>query len=156
MECSANYSAISDLDYYQDFGNNGLTANSQSYLYRQGEINYRQTNWNLQAALQSYQLIDQSLNSLDKPYSSLPRINLDYGKQADSGLIYGLNAEYVYFDRNFDANAFSQLRSIMEYYFLANGYPLSRNWPGTRKPQDYFLNLSSNTNMPRINWMNRH
>lgn len=105
---SANYSAISDLDYYQDFGNNGLNANSRSYLYRQGEINYRQANWNLQAALQSYQLIDQSLNNLDKPYSSLPRINLDYGKQADSGFVYGLDAEYVYFDRNFDANAFSQ------------------------------------------------
>ena len=105
---SADFSAISDLDYYQDFGNNGLTTNSRSYLYRQGEINYQQTDWQLQAQLQSYQLIDQSLNSLDKPFSSLPRINLDYGKQADSGLVYGLDAEYVYFDRNFDASTFSQ------------------------------------------------
>lgn len=107
---SANYSAISDLDYYQDFGNNGLNANSRSYLYRQGEVNYSQTNWNLQAALQSYQLIDQSLNTLDKPYSSLPRINLDYDRPTDTGLIYGLDAEYVYFDRNFDANTFSQVQ----------------------------------------------
>ncbi len=105
---SADFSAISDLDFYQDFGNNGLNANSRSYLYRQGEINYSQPTWNLQAALQSYQLIDQSLNNLDKPYSSLPRINLDYGKQSDSGLVYGLDAEYVYFDRNFEANNFSQ------------------------------------------------
>ena len=105
---SADFSAISDLDYYQDFGNKGLNENSRSYLYRQGEINYQQANWHLQAALQSYQLIDQSLNSLDKPYSSLPRINLDYDKQQASGLVYGLDAEYVYFDRSFDANAFSQ------------------------------------------------
>ncbi len=109
-DASANYSAISDLDYYQDFGNNGLTSNSRSYLYRQGEVNYRQTNWNLQAALQSYQLIDQSLNTLDKPYSSLPRINLDYNKQTDTGLIYGLDAEYVYFDRNFEANTFNRVQ----------------------------------------------
>jgi LPS-assembly protein len=105
---SADFSAISDLDFYQDFGNDGLNETSKSYLYRQGEINYWQSNWHMQASLQSYQLIDQSLNSLDEPYSSLPRINLDYDQQKESGLSYGLDAEYVYFDRNFDANTFTQ------------------------------------------------
>jgi len=105
---SADFSAISDLDFFQDFGNNGLNDTSRSYLYRQGELNYWQPNWHLQAALQSYQLIDQSLTSLDKPYSSLPRINLDYAKQSEAGLLYGIDAEYVYFDRDFDAATFTQ------------------------------------------------
>jgi LPS-assembly protein len=105
---SADFSAISDLDFYQDFGNDGLTDTSRSYLYRQGEINYWQPNWHLQAALQSYQLIDQSLNNLNKPYSSLPRINLDYDQRTDKGLLYGIDTEYVYFDRNFDASTFTQ------------------------------------------------
>jgi len=105
---AADFSAISDLDFYQDFGTQGLNDSSRSYLYRQGELNYRQPDWHLQAALQSYQLIDQSLTNLNKPYSSLPRINLDYEKRTTTPLRYGFNAEYVYFDRNFDASAFTQ------------------------------------------------
>ena len=105
---SADFSAISDLDFYQDFGNNGLNDTSRSYLYRQGEINYWQPNLHLQAALQSYQLIDQSLTTLNKPYSSLPRINLDINQQTDQGLLYGIDSEYVYFDRNFDRSSFTQ------------------------------------------------
>ena len=105
---SADFSAISDLDFYQDFGNNGLSDTSRSYLYRQGEINYWQPNWHLQAALQSYQLIDQSLTNLNKPYSSLPRINLDYDQRTEKGLLYGIDTEYVYFDRNFEASTFTQ------------------------------------------------
>lgn len=105
---SADFSAISDLDFYQDFGNNGLNDTSRSYLYRQGEINYWQPNLHLQAALQSYQLIDQSLTNLNKPYSSLPRINLDINQQTDKGLLYGIDSEYVYFDRNFDRSSFTQ------------------------------------------------
>ncbi len=105
---SADFSAISDSDFYQDFGNTGLHDTSRSYLYRQGELNYWQPNWHLQASLQSYQLIDQSLTSLNKPYSSLPRVNLDYDNQTESGLLYGIDAEYAYFDRNFDASNFTQ------------------------------------------------
>lgn len=105
---AADFSAISDLDFYQDFGTQGLNDSSRSYLYRQGELNYRHADWHLQAALQSYQLIDQSLTNLNKPYSSLPRINLDYNKQTATPIRYGINAEYVYFDRNFDASAFTQ------------------------------------------------
>lgn len=104
----ADYSAISDIDYYQDFGNNGLHDTSRSYLYRHGQINYQQNDWGFQAAVQSYQLIDQTLNSLNKPYSSLPRINLNYNTATDSGWFYGLNSEYVYFDRGLDQNMLSQ------------------------------------------------
>ena len=105
---SADFSAISDLDFYQDFGNNGLSDSSRSYLYRQGEINYRKPNWHLKTALESYQLIDQSLSNLNKPYSSLPRINLDYDQRTKKGLLYGIDTEYVYFDRNFGASTFTQ------------------------------------------------
>jgi LPS-assembly protein len=104
----ADFSAISDLDFFQDFGNQGLNDASRSYLYRQGELNYWQPDWHLKAELQSYQLIDQSLTNLSKPFSSLPRINLNYEKQTESALRYGINAEYVYFDRNFEASSFTQ------------------------------------------------
>ena len=123
LSASADFSAISDLDFYQDFGNNGLNDTSRSYLYRQGEISYWQPNWHLQAALQSYQLIDQSLTNLNKPYSSLPRINLDYDQQTENGLIYGIDTEYVYFDRNFDASTFTQTQ--IDNGILLSGQRLS-------------------------------
>ena len=104
----ADYSAISDLDYYQDFGNAGLHDTSRSYLYRRGELNYRNNDWRFQAALQSYQQIDQTLGSLDKPYSSLPRINLNYSGTHGSGWFYGLDSEYVFFDRNINRDLLNQ------------------------------------------------
>ena len=119
----ADYSAISDLDYYQDFGNTGLHDTSRSYLYRQGHINYHQDDWDFQASLQSYQLIDQTLNNLNKPYSSLPRINLDYTNSTASGWFYGLDSEYVYFDRGIDQATLSQAQ--INNGALLNGQRLS-------------------------------
>ncbi len=120
---SANFSAISDLDFYQDFGNNGLNENSRSYLYRQGEVNYWQPDLHFQASLQSYQLIDQSLGTVDKPFSSLPRIQLDYDHQDETGLHYGIDTEYVYFDRSFEAQNFSQAQ--IDNGILLSGQRLS-------------------------------
>ncbi len=104
----ANYSAVSDFDYFQDFGNDGLTDTTRSHLYRNGEIAYWQENWQVQAALQSYQQIDPALSSLSKPYSSLPRLSLNVSDSFASGWRYQLGTEYVYFDRNLDPNALTQ------------------------------------------------
>ena len=95
----ANFSAISDFDYFQDFGNAGLSDTTRSYLYRQGALDYHQQDLQIQAALESFQQIDPSLSDLNKPYSSLPRINLNYRGDTGKGPNYGVQAEYVYFDR---------------------------------------------------------
>ncbi len=95
----ADFSAISDFDYYQDFGNTGLTDTTRSYLYRHGELDYHGQDLQLKASLQSFQQIDPSLSDLSKPYASLPRINLNYLGDFNNGPAYALQAEYVYFDR---------------------------------------------------------
>ena len=104
----ANFSAISDFDYFQDFGSQGLNDTTRSYLYRHGELAYRQDNLQLKAALQSFQQIDPGLNDLSKPYSALPRININYAGDITQNWHYQLPSEYVYFDRNLNAALLNQ------------------------------------------------
>jgi LPS-assembly protein len=93
-----DYAAVSDMDYFQDLGNTGLYTTTQSYLYRDAKINYRGSTWNFQALTQGYQVIDPAVTV--EPYKSLPRLNLDGTYYLDSGLEYGVDAEYVSFERS--------------------------------------------------------
>ena len=97
-----DYSAVSDVDYFQDFGNAGLSATRQSYLYRNGSLNYRGRVWSFQAAAQGFQLIDPAVSRFSEPYRALPRLNLDGYWYTDQGLELGIESEYVRFDRSLD------------------------------------------------------
>jgi LPS-assembly protein len=104
----ANFSAISDFDYFQDFGAQGLDNTTRSYLYRHGELAYRQDSLQLVAALQSFQQIDPGLTDLSKPYSALPRINMNYSGELMQNWHYELPSEYVFFERQLDSAQLSQ------------------------------------------------
>ncbi len=104
----ANFSAISDFDYFQDFGAQGLNNTTRSYLYRHGELAYRQDSLQLKAALQSFQQIDPGLTDLSKPYSALPRITMNYSGELPQNWHYELPSEYVYFDRQLNTAQLSQ------------------------------------------------
>src|SRR5690606_34263400 len=105
---SVDYRAISDQDYFQDFGNNGLNLTTQSFLYRDARVNYRGRHWDFQAATQGYQIIDPSVSALSEPYRMLPRLNLDGDYVLDSGLEVGIDSEYVYFDRSLSSRGVSE------------------------------------------------
>jgi LPS-assembly protein len=110
----ADYAAVSDNDYFQDFGrydgggyNNGLSSTLQSYLYRTARIDYRDAVWSLSAATEDFQIIDPAVSPQSAPYRTLPRVNLDATWYAASGLEYGFDSEYVAFDRNVSRNGFT-------------------------------------------------
>jgi LPS-assembly protein len=105
---SADYAAVSDIDYFQDFGNNGLASTSQSFLYRDARLQYLGQNWSMTAATQSFQILDPAVSPLAAPYRSLPRINVDGSWYHGSGLEYGLASEFVVFDRNLNHKRFTQ------------------------------------------------
>ncbi|MEY4642509.1 MAG: hypothetical protein RLZZ227_2503 [Pseudomonadota bacterium] len=111
---SADYSAVSDIDYFQDFGNssnsmnNGLYGAAQSYLYRDARVNYRGSTWTITAATEDFQIIDPAVSPLAAPYRTLPRINADALWYQDSGFVYGLDSEFVQFDRDANPARFSR------------------------------------------------
>jgi LPS-assembly protein len=110
----ADYTSISDNDYFQDFGGldgtgfgNGLSSTTQSYLYRTARVDYRDSIWNFSAATEDFQLIDPTVAPGFRPYRMLPRVNLDANWFAASGLEYGFDSEYVNFDRDLNPNRFT-------------------------------------------------
>lgn len=103
-----DYAAVSDHEYFQDLGNTGLYTTTQSNLYRYASLNYQGNNWNLTAATQGYQIIDPTVSDMYEPFQSLPRLNLDSYFYLDSGLEYGVDAEFVVFDRTLKRSLFSQ------------------------------------------------
>jgi LPS-assembly protein len=103
-----NYRSVSDQDYFQDFGNNGLNSTTQSYLYRTANLYYRNRHWNFLASTQDVQIIDPSVSSYFEPYRTLPRLTLDGYYYLPSGFEFGLATEYVQFDRDLNAARFTQ------------------------------------------------
>jgi len=109
---TADYSAVSDNEYFQDLGSNGLVNTSLSVLQRVARLRYTGRNWNFSAMTQGFQLIDPTVTELAEPYRKLPALNLRglYTKPllGNLELEYGLDSEYVRFDRNLDTARFSQ------------------------------------------------
>jgi LPS-assembly protein len=103
-----DYSAVSDMDYFQDISSSGLYTTTQSYLSRAAQLSYHGSTWNFQAVTQGYQMIDPAVADIYQPYSSLPRLSLDGTYYLDSGLEYGMNAEFVSFDRSLNPQRFLQ------------------------------------------------
>lgn len=109
----ADYQAVSDNDYFQDFGGyesgygNGLSSTTRSYLYRTARVDYRDSVWSFSAATEDFQIIDPSVTPLSAPYRTLPRVNLDANWFSAAGLEYGFDSEYVVFDRNLNRNRFT-------------------------------------------------
>jgi LPS-assembly protein len=95
-----DYRSVSDEDYFQDFGKDGLNSTTQSFLYRSGSVNYRNQHWAFGASTQDVQLLDPAISPLSEPYRILPRLSLDGVYALPGGLEYGINSEYTYFDRD--------------------------------------------------------
>lgn len=99
-----DYAAVSDDEYFQDLGSNGLVNTARSFLPRVARLRYDGNNWNFAAATQAFQIIDPTVTELAEPYRKLPSLNLrgryDRPLGGNVDLQYGINSEYVLFDRS--------------------------------------------------------
>ncbi|WP_321349043.1 LPS-assembly protein LptD [Halopseudomonas oceani] len=92
-----DYTDISDPYYFQDL-DTALEARSGTYVNQRAGITYRGDGWRFQAAVHGYELA--TITSVT-PYERLPQLRLDGANWlGDTGLRFGYNAEYAYFDRN--------------------------------------------------------
>lgn len=107
-----DYAAVSDDEYFQDLGSNGLINTSRSFLQRVARLRYNGENWDFSAVTQGFQIIDPTVTELAQPYRKLPGLNLRglYSRNLTDNLDldYGIDTEYVYFHRDVDRTRFSQ------------------------------------------------
>ena len=91
---------VSDDQYFQDFSNS-LAAASRQYLRSVAGINGGGRYWTLSMLVDDFQVVDDAVNLLNKPYRRLPRIAFDLDRPLGyDGLRLQMDAELVYFDRD--------------------------------------------------------
>ncbi|MEE4174243.1 MAG: LPS assembly protein LptD [Xanthomonadales bacterium] len=97
----ARLERVSDNEYFQDFGGN-LAQTSRQFLRSDASIDGAGRYWIFSAVLDDFQVIDDAVGPESEPYSRLPRLAflLD-APLGRSGLGTRMDAEAVYFDRDF-------------------------------------------------------
>jgi LPS-assembly protein len=93
----ADYTKISDIDYFRDIGTSTLAANSQVHLLQQVAAGYQFPNWWLNVADVEYQTIAPDLA---RQYKQLPRVDLNGDYRFDNDLLMNLGNQYTVFDHD--------------------------------------------------------
>ncbi len=89
---------VSDTEYLNDFSNN-LSTSSTTHLNRIITLNYDKKYWSSHLLAQTFETIDTTILSVDRPYRILPQLELQ-GDQpiTDNGLAFTLDTEWIAFD----------------------------------------------------------
>ena len=91
---------VSDDQYFQDFSIS-LAAASRQYLRSKYGIYGSGRHWQLRTYIDDFQVVDDAVDPLNKPYTRLPRVVFDLDKPLGfQGLGLQVDAELVYFDRD--------------------------------------------------------
>lgn len=92
------YNAVSDDEYFEDFGTR-LEQTSTRNIERRGDLNYSGMGWFLRTRLQEYQTLDATLAPASQPYARLPQLifGINRHHRVDSGIELGVSGEYDYF-----------------------------------------------------------
>ena len=91
---------VSDAQYFEDFGRS-LSVTSQRFLDRKIDIQHRSRYLNVFGLVQSYQVVDDSLQSGSGPYERLPQVSM-YSRipQRHLQLSPQINGQVTYFNRD--------------------------------------------------------
>ncbi|WP_163932113.1 LPS assembly protein LptD [Paraferrimonas sp. SM1919] len=89
----ANYTDISDNNYFNDLRSD-VNRSTSNQLYRVGEVDYFQENWNFSAKVQDIKV----LGVTESPYQVLPQLNFNYRQDNFYSLIdFKFNSELTQF-----------------------------------------------------------
>jgi LPS-assembly protein len=84
LSFSSNINAASDNDYPNDFSNT-LTTATNRVLTRDVGLNYGFGIWNANLRASNYQVLQDPLTNITKPYSRLPQLTITGGQQDIAG-----------------------------------------------------------------------
>jgi len=94
------YNKLSDENYFEDLGD-GLGLSSTQNVERHADLNYQTDHWNFLARTQSFQVVDESLPDIDKPYKRTPQIKLDSDYyNLPGGFDFNSESEWVQFEHD--------------------------------------------------------
>jgi len=91
-----NINAASDDDYPRDFSRN-LATSTNRLLLRDINFNYRGDYWNATARASNYQVLQDPLSPITRPYDRLPQLTFIGGRQDVGGFDWTANVEATRF-----------------------------------------------------------
>jgi LPS-assembly protein len=99
LRLTADLADASDSRYFEDFGL-GPDGTSITFLDRQVHLAWLGDGWRLDSRVQDYQVIDTTVDPLERPYSRLPQVAFTGLWPMPAGFEASLDAETVWFDRD--------------------------------------------------------
>lgn len=93
---SSNLNHASDDDYPNDFPGT-RTAASQRLLPRDLALSYSGSFWNASARASNFQVLQDPLSPIERPYDRLPQLAFQAGRQNAKGFDWSLGSEYTNF-----------------------------------------------------------
>jgi LPS-assembly protein len=99
LRLAADLADASDSRYFEDFGL-GPDGTSITFLDRQVHLAWLGNGWRLDSRVQDYQVIDTTVDPLERPYSRLPQVAFTGLWPMPAGFEASLDAETVWFDRD--------------------------------------------------------
>jgi LPS-assembly protein len=91
---------VGDDRYFQDFGRS-LAETSRQFLRSSGTLTGVGRYWDFELMVDDFQILDESITAGNSPYRRLPRLAYWLDRPlGGSGLVFGLDSELVYFDRD--------------------------------------------------------
>jgi len=99
LRLAADLADASDSRYFEDFGL-GPDGTSITFLDRQVHLAWLGDGWRLDSRVQDYQVIDTTVDPLERPYSRLPQVAFTGLWPMPAGFEASLDAETVWFDRD--------------------------------------------------------
>jgi len=93
-----DYRAVSDSQYFEDFGAR-LEQTSVRHIERRGDLHYSGDSWYLLTRLQEFQTLDEVPGSTSSPHARLPQMTFGINPRnlVGPGIELGLSGEYNYF-----------------------------------------------------------
>ena len=91
-----NVQKVSDDTYFTDLSNR-VSITSQTYLPREGWLNYNSDWWNLLGRIQRFQVLQDPLAPVSIPYGRTPQIVLTASRPGVRGVDLNFNGEFVDF-----------------------------------------------------------
>ena len=99
-----DYTAVSDIHYFRDWGDVGLDIQKTLNIKRQAQLNYRSSSWSVKTSLVDYQSLE--LDQSNKPYRHWPRVDVFHlGKIKNFHATALYTAQYTFFDHSNEIRA---------------------------------------------------
>ncbi|HEU5468270.1 MAG TPA: LPS assembly protein LptD, partial [Steroidobacteraceae bacterium] len=105
LRFEADLADASDSRYFEDFGL-GPDGTSITFLDRQLRLAWRGDGWRLDGRVQDHQVIDTTVDPLERPYSRLPQLAFTGLWPMPAGFEASFDAETVWFERDAGVRGF--------------------------------------------------